>query len=161
MALSDWMFRPAGSINATRLALLVLILAPLLACDDAIELDDDLAGEWVRVGFPDCEGTIPLQELPVERRFIYATEMTAEQDQDNIRLIVDGRGVWSATLDGDRLGNAAGYSVAIDADPPLYYYNVQVDRYGQVEEDGARILLFDRYRSMGDYLHCTHEWERP
>lgn len=108
MALQDWMFRPAGSINATRLALLVLILAPLLACDDAIELDDDLTGEWVRVGYPDCEGTIPLQELPVERRFIYATEMTVEQDQDDIRLIVDGRGVWSATLDGDRLGNAAG-----------------------------------------------------
>ena len=51
--------------------------------------------------------------------------------------------------------------MAIDADPPLHYYEVQVDWYGGVEDDGARILIFDRYRSKGDYLNCTHEWERP
>ena len=44
----------------TRLALVVVVLTALLGCDNLEDHDLlDLNGEWVRIGFPDCEGTIP------------------------------------------------------------------------------------------------------
>jgi hypothetical protein len=52
-----------------------LILAALFGCADAGDslAGDELSGDRVRVGYPDCEGT--LLELPVERNFIYTDRL--------------------------------------------------------------------------------------
>ena len=79
----------------TRFALLVsLTLFALFGCDGTeMDLGDNgLAGDWIRIGYPACEGTLPLQDLPVERRFIYADRMTIEQDGNNLRFTTNVEG---------------------------------------------------------------------
>ena len=148
----------------TRLALIVVVLTALLGCGNLEDQDLlDLNGEWVRIGFPDCEGTIPLQELPIERDFIQSNRLTIEHDADD-RLIfrIDGRFLIEGRLDGHDiiLGEGAAYGIAIDADPPLRYAEISVQREAFLLDDGDVLVIRDEFLSYGDDLTCWHEWER-
>ena len=120
---------------------------------------NDLSGDWVRVGYPDCEGTLPLQELPVERNFIYNNRLTVEQNGDDLTFSIEGRQVMAGRLDGTDIIPDACYGIAIDAVPPLRYAEISVCRVGYALDDGARLEFRDDYESYGDYLVCRHEFE--
>ena len=146
--------------------LLILVLTVLSGCgEEGNGLDGEdpdgngLSGDWVRVGYPDCEGTLPLQELPVEHRFIYNNRLTVEQNGDRLTFSIEGRSVMSATLHGTDILTGTCYSAAIDADPPLRYSQITVCRAGYVLDDGARLEFRDDYESRGDFLVCRHEFE--
>ena len=113
--------------------------------------------------FPDCEGTIPLQELPIERDFIQSNWLTIEHDADD-RLIfkIDGRFLIEGRLDRHDiiLGEGAAYGIAIDADPPLRYAEISVQREAFLLDDGDVLVIRDEFLSYGDDLTCRHEWER-
>ena len=121
---------------------------------------NDLSGDWVRLGYPDCEGTLPLQELPVERHFIYNNLLTVQQNADDLMLSIGGRWVGGARLIGTLIFFESAYSVAIDADPPLRYAEISVSRQGQTLDDGSRLMFQDHYESYGDFLVCEHVFER-
>ena len=138
----------------TRYALALLLLFVLVGCDDADDLDVDvldLSGDFERVGLPDCQGTIPLQDLPVEREFIQANRLKVEQDGENLRITAaDGDFVAEGRMDDvedvelvaayvaidpspPRLDSVdailgGGYGIAIDAVPPLRYAEITVAR---------------------------------
>ena len=54
----------------------------------------------MRVGYPECEGTLPLQELPVERDLIFSSRLTVEQRLDNLTFCVDGLRIVEGRLNG-------------------------------------------------------------
>lgn len=122
---------------------------------------DDLSGDWIRLGYPDCEGTLPLQELPVEQDFIYNNLLTVEQDGDDLRFHIGSRRISGARLDGTTILFEFAYSASIDAHPPLRYAEITVSRQGQTLDDGSRLMFQDLYESYGDYLVCDHVFERP
>ena len=169
------------------LVLLALALAALPGCDDEgnglpgddlagddlpadelpaneLPVDDppagDLSGDWVRLGYPECEGTLPLQELPVERHFIFNNLLTVEQNGDDLTLRIGGRWVGSPRLIGTLIHFESAYSVAIDAYPPLRYAEISASRQGQTLDDGSRLMFQDYYESYGDFLVCEHVFER-
>lgn len=162
----DW----AGVLG---LVLLALALTALPGCDDGgnglpgddLPVDDpqagDLSGDWVRLGYPDCEGTLPLQELPVEQEFIYNNLLTVEQDGDDLRFHIGSRRISGARLDGTAILFEFAYSASIDAHPPLRYAEITVSRQGQTLDDGSRLMFQDLYESYGDFLVCEHVFERP
>ena len=127
---------------------------------DELPIDDppasDLSGDWVRLGYPDCEGTLPLQELPVEQYFIYNNLLTVEQNGDDLRFEIGSRGLGGARLVGTAILFEFAYSASIDADPPLRYAEITVSRQGQTLDDGSRLMFQDLYESYGDYLVCEH-----
>lgn len=131
---------------------------------DELPADDppsgDFSGYWVRFGYPDCQDTLPLQELPVEKRFIYNNRLTVEQVGDVLAFFIVGRQFTSGTLDGTVIYLDASYSTSIDAHPPLRYAEIRVDREGFALGDGDRLEFRDRYESYGDILVCDHVFDR-
>ena len=115
-----------------RFGLVALLLALLLGCEDTghhLE-GGDLSGVWVRVGYPECEGSLPLQELPVERGFIFSGRLTVEQRVDDLTFTTDGLRIMGGRLDGTDILLDVSYDIAIDAIPPLRYAEVSVHRRG-------------------------------
>lgn len=164
-----------GAVGMLRFTLAVLMLATLAGCDgdgsdlvgddltgDDMVVDDvdggDLSGEWIRVGYADCEGTLPLQELPVERDFIFTHLLTVEQNGDRLTLSIAGRWVGNPILIGTLVFFESAYSASIDADPPLRYAEISASRQGEVLDDGRRLTFQDHYESYGDFLVCRHEF---
>ena len=150
---------------AVALLLMAVLAAVLAGCaEDESEGDvasTGLTGEWVRVGFPDCEGDIPLQELPVEQHFIYATTLRVEQDDGSLRFHVGDRYVWGANRSGDDLIPEYGTAQAIFTDPPFRFTEVSATRVGYVLNGGDRLEFEDLYESHGYRLTCRHSFERP
>ena len=85
-----------------RLLLVGLPLAVMLGCEGSRRnsAGDELSGDWVRVGYPECEGTLPFQELPVERDLIFSSRLTVEQRLDNLTFCVDGLRIVEGRLNG-------------------------------------------------------------
>ena len=139
--------------------LVLLLMSALLGCDDmgGDSMVDSLTGDWVRVGYPDCEGTLPLQDLPVEQAFIYTDRLNVDEDDGHLTFSIDGRRVTEGTLHGSDILFVS-YGIAIDAVPPLRYAEVSVHRQGAVLDDGATLEFRDRYESYGDFLTCRHEF---
>ena len=172
MSIREGMGRDKGSRAGLRPVLLGLLLAALLGCDDTgggvanhgLRQDspaaDDLSGDWTRVGYPDCEGTLPLQELPVQQYFIYNNQLSVEQYLEDLTFSIDGRQAMGGRLLGANILLDVSYRIAIDAVPPLRYAEISVHRSGHVLDDGSRLEFRDRYESYGDYLTCRHEFER-
>ena len=146
---------------------MALTLGALPGCNDAGDsLAEDnleagkLSGDRVRVGYPDCEGTLPLQELPMQRNFIYNNRLGVEQHLDDLTFTIDGRRVMGGRLNVTQILLDVSYSIAIDAVRPLRYAAISVHRLGYVLDDSRRREFRDRYESYGDFLTCRHEFER-
>jgi hypothetical protein len=143
----------------------------------------DLSGDFERVGVPDCQGTIPLQDLPVEREFMQANRLIVEQDDENLSartangdFVANGRlddieeeelVTASAAIDPslprpDRVEAIlrTAYSIAIDAVPPLRYAEITVQRVVYLMDGGGVLAVVDRFDSYGDTLACRHEFRR-
>ena len=154
-----------GRSPAVALLLMAVLAAVLAGCaEDESEggvASTGLTGEWVRVGFPDCEGDIPLQELPVEQHFIYATALRVEQDDGSLHFYASDRYVWGASRSADDLIPEYGTAWSIDADPPLRFAEVSFTRVGHVVDGGGRLEFEDLYESHGYRLTCRHYFERP
>ena len=150
-------------------ALALLLMAVLAALQAGCGEDESeggvastgLSGEWVRVGFPDCVGDIPLQELPVEHHFIYTTSLTIEQVDGALRFHALDRYVWAAYRSGDDLMPEYGTGWAIDTEPPLRFAEGTSTRVGYVLDGGNRLEFEDLYESYGYRLTCRHSFERP
>ena len=176
-------------MTCNTLALLLLLLV-LVGCDDATDMDMDmdldepgLSGEFERVGLPDCQGAIPLQDLPVERHFIQANRLLVEQVDEYLSVsTANGNSVARGRLDDieDRTLVAAylandpnppdlervdailgmAYSIAIDAVTPLRYAEITVQRVVYLVDGGDVLEVADHFESYGDTLACSHEFQR-
>ncbi|MCY4515183.1 MAG: hypothetical protein OXC69_08650 [Candidatus Tectomicrobia bacterium] len=131
--------------------------------------DHDLSGDWVRVGEPDCHGTIPLEYLPLDQEIIRAEWIRIEQRDDNtltfhidgISLLGNGEGVLQ---DDGVIRFEYDYGIVVDYIPELtppealYYDEVYVNREAYLD-DAMQVVFEDTYSSRDRDLFCTHVFE--
>ena len=138
-----------------RFALVLVLL--LVGCESGHD-DGDL--QFERVGYPDCVGTIPLPELPIERELIYSgrparrTQRRGRVTQDATgRLVITG----TVTETGIEFEEYS-YVAEIESWPPLRYAEIYFNRMAHFVDGGDVLTIEDSFNSYGDDLTCWHQF---
>ena len=134
---------------------LVLLLLLLVSCESGHD-DDDL--QFERVGLPDCQGSIPIQELPIERALIYSNRLHVEYDGERVSLRTEDGYFLIAGMDtGQGIEfEAYSYFAQIESLLPLRYAEIDFNRMAYLE--GDVLTIEDRFNSYGDDLTCWHQF---
>ena len=146
-----------------RLALVLLLALVLASCDEAPE-DGDMHQEFDRLALHDCQGTIPLEDLPIERELLSADRLIISREGERVTLRTEngdfviagadaGRGIEFIEIEFEEHG----YEIAIDANLPARYAEIDFSRVAYF--DGDVLTIEDEFFSYGDRLTCQHEFD--
>ena len=130
---------------------------------------NDLSGDWVRVGEPDCRGEIPLQYLPLDQEFMHSEWLRVEQHDDALTIYVDGMRLLDngqgVLQDGGVIMFEYDYGIVVDyvpgsVPPEAYRYDQITVRREAHLDDAMHIVFEDMYTSGGgSELFCIHLFE--
>ncbi len=138
-----------------RFALVLVLL--LVGCESGHD-DGDL--QFERVGYPDCVGTIPLPELPIERELIYSDALHVERSGEGVSLRTQtGRLVITGTVTETGIEfEEYSYVAEIESWPPLRYAEIYFNRMAHFVDGGDVLTIEDSFNSYGDDLTCWHQF---
>ena len=121
--------------------------------DDALILE--------RLGMPDCQGTIPLEDIPLASHVTYDNRLFIEHD-DNGLTVIDEQGYFVIAGIKTRQGivfQGQGVEAEIESWPPVRFDTVTLERTAYYVDDGAALVIEEYLSSHGQALHnCSHEF---